>query len=102
MHVLASQPRYIGKETDRKWEQGEDLSLLQFKPAQFEELGKMAKADPALVEQIAAVPIKALVRKANVDRNTIRKMLRGLPVRRATIQRIAAALTGSPVESETR
>jgi hypothetical protein len=92
MHVIAAQPRYIGKETDRKWEQGGDLSLLQFKPAQFDELGKMAKADPALIEQIAAVPIKALVRKANVDRNTIRKMLRGVPVRRATIQRVAAAL----------
>jgi len=32
MSVVASQPRYIGKETDRKWDQGEDLSLLTFKP----------------------------------------------------------------------
>ena len=64
-----------------------------FKPAQFDELGKMPKADPELIERIAVLPIKALVRKANVDRNTIRKILRGLPVRRATIQRVAAALS---------
>jgi hypothetical protein len=93
MPVVASQPRYIGKETDRKWDQGEDLSLLTFKPAEFDELGKMAKADPALIDQIAKVPIRVLARKANVDRNTIRKMLRGEPVRRSTIQRVVAALT---------
>jgi len=93
MHVIASQSRYVGKETDRKWDQGGDFALLQFKPAQFDKLGKMAKADPALIDQIAKVPIKVLARKANVDRNTIRKMLRGEPVRRATIQRISAALT---------
>jgi len=41
MHVIGSQLRYIGKETDRKWDQGEDFSLMTFKPAQFDELGKM-------------------------------------------------------------
>jgi hypothetical protein len=93
MHVIAGQSRYIGKETDRKWDQGGDFSLLAFKPAHFDESGKVVKADPALIQQLAVVAIKALARKANVDRNTIRKMLRGLPVRRATLLRIAAALT---------
>ena len=92
MHVVAAQPRYIGKETDRKWEQGGDFSLLMFEPAEFDELGKTVKADPMLIERFAAVPIKALVRKSNVDRNTIRKMLRGLPVRRVTMQRVVEAL----------
>ena len=91
-HVIASQSRLVGKETDRKWDHGGDFSLLQFKPAQFDELGKMAKADATLIERIVAVPTKALARKANVDRNTIRKMLRGLPVRRATNQRVVLAL----------
>jgi pyrroline-5-carboxylate reductase len=93
MHVVAAQSRYIGKETDRKWDHGADLSLLTFKPAHFDELGKMAKADPALIEQLAAVPVKALARKANVDRNTIRKMLRGSAVRRDIFQRVVLALT---------
>jgi hypothetical protein len=92
MHVVATQPRYIGKETDRKWDQGEDFSLLNFKPAQFNELGKMEKADSALIERLTTVPIKVLARKANIDRNTIRKILRGSAVRRVTIQRVAEAL----------
>jgi hypothetical protein len=31
-HILASGPPvYIGKESDKHWEEGEDLSLLEFK-----------------------------------------------------------------------
>jgi hypothetical protein len=92
MHVVAMQSLYIGKETYRKWGQGEDLSLLAFKPTQFDGLGKMVKADEMLVEQLGAAHIKAVARRANVDRNTIRKLVRGLPVRRATLQRVTAAL----------
>jgi len=93
MHVTATRARFIGKETDRKWEHGEDFSLLAFKPAEFDDLGKIAKAGQMLIEQLAASSIKAVARKANVDRNTIRKLLRGLPVRRVTLQRVAVALT---------
>ena len=92
MHVHAAQLRFIGKETDRKWEQGGDFSLINFKPAQFDEFDKMVKADQALIEQIEMASIKAVARKANVDRNTVRRVLRGLPVRRAIIQRLADAL----------
>lgn len=86
-------PRYIGKESDRKWDHGEDLSLLTFKPAQFDEFEKMATADPTLIERLAAVPIKAVAGMANVDRSTIRKVLRGSSVRCAIIQRLTGALT---------
>jgi hypothetical protein len=92
MHVIATQSRYIGKETDRKWDQGGDFSLLTFKPAQFDELGKMAKASPELIEQITVASIKVVARKTGVDRNTIRKILRGDAVRREIIQRVANAL----------
>ena len=92
MHIVATQPRYIGKETDRKWDQGEDFSLLNFKPAQFDELGKMAKADSALIEQLETSSIKGLARKTNIDRNTIRKILRGSAVRQTTIRRVVLAL----------
>ncbi|NYF53172.1 hypothetical protein [Tunturiibacter gelidoferens] len=92
MHVTAMRARYIGKETDRKWEHGDDFSLLAFKPAEFDDLGQIVKADAGLIERIRGVPIKSLVRMANVDRNTIRKVLRGASVRGSTIQRIVATL----------
>lgn len=92
MQIHATKLRYIGKETDRKWEQGGDISLLQFRPAQFDELGDIVKADQAVIERLSVVPIKEIARKTNIDRNTIRKMLRGLRVRRATFQRVVLAL----------
>lgn len=91
MHVVGTQLRYTGKETERKWDHGEDLSLMTFRPAQFDEVGKTVKADPVFIENLSVMSIKEIVRKTNIDRNTIRKMLRGLPVRRATIQQVVLA-----------
>ena len=34
-HVIAGELRYIGKETDRKWEEGEDISMLEFKTTEY-------------------------------------------------------------------
>jgi hypothetical protein len=35
-HVIANWPPvYIGKESDKHWEEGEDLSLLEFKAIQY-------------------------------------------------------------------
>jgi hypothetical protein len=30
VHVVAGEIRHIGKETDRKWEEGDDISILEF------------------------------------------------------------------------
>jgi len=29
-HVIAGEIRYVGKETDRKWEEGDEISVLEF------------------------------------------------------------------------
>jgi hypothetical protein len=92
MHVIATRLRFIGKETDRKWDEGGDLSLLTFKAAHFEEEGGVQKSDPTFIDLLAAQPIKAVARAAEVDRNTVKKVLRGEPVRRSTLLRIAAAV----------
>jgi hypothetical protein len=31
-HVVAGELRYVGKETDRKWEEGDDISILELRP----------------------------------------------------------------------
>ncbi len=79
-HVTVARHRYIGKETDRRWDQGEDLTLLTFAPTEFDAIGKIARADEALMAKLTTVPIKEAVRKTKMDRNTIRKIIRGLPV----------------------
>lgn len=89
--IIAGEIIPCGKETDRRWEQGEDMSLLDFKVLEYRPAGNMVVADTTLRNQIAKLPIKELVRRANIDRNTIRRILRGQPVRRATLQRALAA-----------
>ena len=40
-HIVANWPPiYIGKESDRHWEEGEDLSLLEFKAIEYRRKGK--------------------------------------------------------------
>ncbi len=34
-HVVAGELRYISKETDRKWEEGDDISVLEFKSTEI-------------------------------------------------------------------
>jgi hypothetical protein len=35
LHVGAGELRYVGKETDRKWEEGDDISILEFKTTEY-------------------------------------------------------------------
>ena len=34
-HIIAGEFRYMGKETDRKWEEGDDISVLEFKTTEY-------------------------------------------------------------------
>src|SRR6266566_6135836 len=34
-HVIAGELRYVGKETDRKWEEGDEISILEFKTTEY-------------------------------------------------------------------
>jgi hypothetical protein len=39
-HVIAGDIRYVGKETDRKWEEGDEISILQFAPNEYGQNGE--------------------------------------------------------------
>lgn len=90
--IVAGRIIPVGKETDRRWEQGEEMSLVDFRVLEYQPDGNMVVADAVQRDEIAKPPIKELVRRANIDRNTIRRILRGQPVRRATLQRALAAV----------
>jgi len=60
----------VGKETDRRWEPGEDLSLLTFKPIEFVPSGKVV-ADQASRDEIAKQGMRELMRKTGLSQHTI-------------------------------
>jgi hypothetical protein len=81
-HVIVEEIRYIGKETDRKWEEGDDISILEFAATDY---GRSARviASEEVKNKILEIGINKCARESGFDRkNFIRKLIRGLPVKR--------------------
>jgi hypothetical protein len=81
-HVIAGEVRYVGKETDRKWEEGEEISLLEFAATEYGRKGKVIATDE-IKAAIASIGINKCARESGFDRrNFIRKLVRDMPVKR--------------------
>jgi hypothetical protein len=81
-HVVAGEFRYVGKESDRKWEEGDDLSVLEFKTTEYGRAKKVV-ASEEVKNQISRIGINECARQSGFDRkNFVRKLVRGLPVKR--------------------
>jgi hypothetical protein len=79
-HIIPNWPPiYIGKESDRHWEEGEDLSLLKFKAIQYRPKGN-AVADEEQLARIAKVPKREFMRRG-INQHTLEKICRREPVR---------------------
>jgi predicted transcriptional regulator len=77
----------VGKETDRRWEQGEDLSLVEFKAVEYEG-SKQVVASDEIKEQILKTGIRKLERETKVSHHTLERILKGESVRRKTLAKI--------------
>jgi hypothetical protein len=90
--VIAGEIIPVGKETDRHWENGEDMSLVDFKVLQYRPEAKMLAADEALRTELANIGMRELMRRTHLSQHTLEAMLRGQVVRRATLERARAAV----------
>jgi hypothetical protein len=87
-HVLANWPPvYIGKESDKHWEEGEDLSLLDFKALQYRQKGNAVATDEQLV-LITRVPKREFIRRG-INQHTLEKICRKAP---ALVSKLAKTL----------
>lgn len=83
-HVTAGELRYVGKETDRRWEEGDDISVLEFTTAEYGR-AKMVVASEDVKNDIERIGINKCARESGFDRkNFIRKLVRGLLVKRSS------------------
>lgn len=81
-HIIAGGLRYVGKESDRKWEEADDPSILEFKMVEYGRTGKVLASDE-VKNDIAKIGINKCARESKFDRkNFVRKLVRGLPVKR--------------------
>lgn len=89
-HVFASGLIYVGKESDRHWEQAEDLSLLGFRAIEYKPKGKVVATDEQ-IRRIAKIPKRELMRRG-VSQHTLEKICMQGPVRVASLIKCLNAL----------
>ncbi len=83
-------PIYIGKESEQHWEEGDDLSLLDFKAIQYRRKGN-AVVDSDHWTRIAKVPKREFMRRG-INQHTLEKICRGEPVRATKLAKCPEAL----------
>jgi hypothetical protein len=91
--VKANELRYIGKETDRRWEQGEEISILdtftlEYRPDETANL----KTDPDLQRKVREHSIRALAEAAGVSTRTVKAARERKRLRKSTIDKLEKAL----------
>jgi hypothetical protein len=81
-HVVAGDLRYIGKEADLKWGEGDDPSVLEFRSTEYGRTVKAVASDEVKA-QIRAIGINKCARESGFDRkNFVRKLVRDIRVKR--------------------
>lgn len=91
--VIAGEIRYVGKETDRKWEEGDEISVLEFAATEYGRKGKVIATDEVKA-RIASIGINKCARESGFDRkNFIRKLVRGIAVKRNSYSEFARWLS---------
>ena len=92
--IVAGRLIPVGKETDRRWEQGEDPSMLDSETHVFEKQGKMAVADLSDRKKWRARGVRAAIRKSGLSPTTVYAIFEGKPVRRYILETFRRTLDG--------
>jgi hypothetical protein len=91
MHVVAGEFRYVGKETDRKWEEGDDISVQEFTVTEYGRSKKVI-AETSLADDIRAIGIRKTMELTKMSQHTIEKLVRGEAVKRGTYEHVLKAI----------
>jgi hypothetical protein len=90
--IVAGTLRGIGKEADRRWQHGEDASLLDSKVLEYRISPQLVIADRKMRRQIAVVGLRETMRRTGFSQRTVEKIRQGAPVRARTLARLRDAL----------
>jgi len=81
----------VGKETDRRWEQGDHPSMLDFGIQVYEKQRKMVVADASERKEWSLIGLRRLMRESKLSQDPVSKAITGKPVRRQTLSTIRHA-----------
>jgi hypothetical protein len=91
-HIVANRHRYIGKETSRRWEQGDDLSMVDFRCREYSD-GKMV-ADEEMRKRIIETGIRKIARETGIHSDTVTLIAHGSPVKAKTLSKVVGFIQG--------
>jgi hypothetical protein len=87
---VANRHRYIGKETSRRWEQGDDVSMVDFRCAEY--VDSKMKAGEETRKRIVEIGIRKVARETGINRETVALVANGKTVKPITLRKILALL----------
>jgi len=93
-NIVAGHLVPVGKETDRRWEQGEDPSMLDSKIQVYETPRNMVVADVSDRKKWRASGVRAAIRKSGLSPTTVYAIFEGKPVRRYILETVRRTLDG--------
>src|ERR1700689_2214500 len=90
----------VGKETDRRWEQGEDPSMIDPNTLVFEKRTKLVIADPSERKRWSDIGLRRIMGASKLSQEPVSNALKGIGVRPQTLSMIpqAAARLSTKVE----
>ena len=89
--IIAGKLVPVGKETDRRWEQGEDPSMLDSQVYVYEKQRKTAVADASERKSWSDIGVRRLMRESKLSQAPVSNAIKGKPVRRQTLSIIKEA-----------
>jgi len=97
-HIVAGEHIPIGKESDRHWEEGEDINVLEFRTIRYQHRGN-AMAMPEELQRIKTVRKREFIRRG-VNQHTLEKICDRIPVRASTLAKVLNVLREWEAERE--
>jgi hypothetical protein len=90
--IVAGRLIPVGKETDRRWEQGEDPSMLDPSIHIYETQKKMCVADVSDRRRWRQIGVRNGMRRSGLSQRAVSAILRGEPVRVSTLATFSRAM----------
>jgi hypothetical protein len=92
--IVAGEIVPVGKETDRRWEQGEDASLVDFKVHEFRKKSNMVVADVSDRKRWKKIGVRQIIRKSGLTQKPVYAIINRQPVRKSTLAVFRRAVDG--------
>ena len=82
----------VGKETDRRWEQGDDPSMIDSDVYVYEKRTRLVVADPSERKKWSSIGVRRLMRRSGLSQKAVYAIIEGEAVRRSTLTMFRRAI----------